>query len=73
LEEKGAEHQDPGEDTESIARTVVALATDLFSASILDLDTVGCFLELQEIRGTQKYTISASRLSIVRASCPNRI
>jgi hypothetical protein len=27
----------------------VALATDLYSASVLDLDIVGCFLELQEI------------------------
>jgi hypothetical protein len=48
LEEKGVEHQDPGEYIESIAM-VVALATDLYSTLVLDLDTVGCFLELQEI------------------------
>lgn len=28
----------------------MALVTDLYSASVLDLETVGCFLELQETR-----------------------
>jgi hypothetical protein len=30
--------------------SAVALAKDLYSASVLDLDTVACFLELQDIR-----------------------
>jgi hypothetical protein len=34
----------------------VALATDLYSASVLDLQTVACFLALQEIRFGPKKT-----------------
>jgi hypothetical protein len=34
----------------------VALATDLYSASVLDLETVACFLALQEIRFGPKNT-----------------
>src|SRR4051812_21730733 len=34
----------------------VALAKDLYSASVLDLDTVACFLALQDIRLEPKYT-----------------
>jgi hypothetical protein len=30
--------------------SVAVLATDLYSASVEGLDTVGCFLELQEIK-----------------------
>jgi hypothetical protein len=30
--------------------SVVALATDLYSASVLERDTVGCFLEIQAMR-----------------------
>jgi hypothetical protein len=34
----------------------VAFARDLYSASMLDLDTVACFLGLQEIKLGPKYT-----------------
>jgi hypothetical protein len=35
--------------------SAVALARDLYSASVLDRDTVGCFLALQEIKFGPKY------------------
>jgi hypothetical protein len=36
--------------------SAVAFARDLYSASVLDLETVACFLALQEIRLDPKYT-----------------
>jgi hypothetical protein len=36
--------------------SVVALATDLYSASVEDLDTVACFLALQEIKFVPRNT-----------------
>jgi predicted RNA methylase len=36
--------------------SAVAFATDLYSASVLDLDTVACFLALQEMRFGPKNT-----------------
>jgi hypothetical protein len=36
--------------------SAVALATDLYSASVLDLETVACFFALQEIKFGPKYT-----------------
>jgi hypothetical protein len=35
--------------------SAVAFARDLYSASVLDLDTVACFLALQEIKLGPKY------------------
>jgi hypothetical protein len=36
--------------------SAVAFARDLYSAYVLDLDTVACFLALQEIKLGPKYT-----------------
>ena len=36
--------------------SAVAFATALYSASVLDLETVACFLALQDIRLGPKYT-----------------
>jgi hypothetical protein len=35
---------------QSQSNYAAVLATNLYSASVEDLDTVGCFLELQEIK-----------------------
>jgi hypothetical protein len=52
-----------GEGTPSSCRSfrthitsIVALATDLYSAAVEDLDTVACFLALQEIKFVPRNT-----------------
>ena len=49
----------------------VVVAIDLYSASVENLETMYCFLDLQDTRAfPKKYTITYEGLSSIKASCP---